>query len=140
MLPHKVLVLLALLVLAGANAPLEARGAPVTVRKGFWDADSTRQGLLDFGTMRKLGAGLYNTRLRWDEIAPTRPQNPRNWRDPAYVWNRRTTTDLTRARRWGMRVALEVRNAPRWANGDRPGNWVPRNPKDYADFIWAATH
>src|SRR3954447_19392757 len=121
----------------------DAEAARVTVRKGFWGAAANLRGrpdFTDFRTMRKLGAGTYNTRLSWANVAPTKPANPRSWRDPAYRWPTQLTNDLVRAKRWGMRVALEVRNAPPWANGNRPLNWVPKRAKDYADFIWAATH
>src|SRR4051794_23934843 len=121
----------------------DAHAARVTVRKGFWNSGGNIRGdgmLADFKTMRKLGAGTYNTRLHWDETAPTRPANPRNWRDPAYRWPKVVTTDLVRAKRWGMRVALDVRNAPRWANANLPATGAPKRWQDYADFIWAATH
>src|SRR3954462_11255027 len=114
--PTTVLILLAM---ATASTTIrlpgsDAQAARVTVRKGFWDAAANvrgRPGFTDFRTMRKLGAGTYNTRLYWATMAPTRPKDPRNWRDPAYHWSKSLTNDLVRAKRWGMRVALEVRTA-----------------------------
>jgi hypothetical protein len=35
--------------------------------------------------------------------------------------------------------ALEIIGAPPWANGGKPWNWAPTNPKDYADFAIAAS-
>src|SRR3954467_7557785 len=111
---HATTTLLMALALATAGSTIQlagsdAQAARVTVRKGFWNAAANvrgRPGFTDFRTMRKLGAGTYNTRLYWADMAPTKPKNPRNWRDPAYHWSKSLTYDLERAKRWGMRVAL----------------------------------
>src|SRR3954453_16178858 len=119
---HATTTLLMGIALATAGSTIQlagsdAQAARVTVRKGFWNAAANVRGrpdFTDFQTMRKLGAGTYNTRLYWANAAPTKPKDPRNWRDPAYRWPRSLTKDLVRAKPWGMRVALEVRSAPPW--------------------------
>src|SRR3954452_12995541 len=86
--------------------PPDSEAARVTIRKGFWGAAANVRGrpdFTDFRTMRELGAGTYNRRLYWATMAPTKPKDPRNWRDPAYRWSPSLTNDLERAKRWGMR-------------------------------------
>ena len=127
------LIAVTLMVLA---APSPAAAAPgQSIKKGIWDSQSRD----DFATMRRLGAGVYSARLHWNLVAPTRPANPRNPRDPAYQWNAATTAAIRKARRYGMKVALEVHYAPGWANGGRPPEWVPTRVADYADFVTAAS-
>jgi hypothetical protein len=92
-----------------------------------------------FPTYRDLGIQLYETSLDWAATAPARPAHPRDPRDPAYVWPASLDADVTQSAAGGIRVAIELTRAPRWANGNRPSNWGPRNPADFADFAYAAS-
>jgi hypothetical protein len=95
-------------------------------------------GAREFAIYRDLGVGIYETRLNWAQVAPTRPVNPLNPRDRAYRWPQEVTLAVTRAARARMRVSIVLQTAPRWANGNHPPNWAPRRPADFADFARAA--
>ena len=45
---------------------------------------------------------------------------------------------VAEAQRNGIRLAILIQRAPRWANGGRPPIWAPRNPRNFADFAYAA--
>jgi hypothetical protein len=127
-----ILPTLALLVLLPA-----AEAREPSVKKGIW-GPVTHNGVSQFPIYRELGAGVYHTRLRWHEVAASRPARPRDPRDPTYRWPAELSEAVRQARRYGMRVAVEVQGIPRWANGNRPSNWVPDQPGDFADFMGAA--
>ena len=44
---------------------------------------------------------------------------------------------MKEAKRYRIRVALQVAYAPPWANGGRPKQWAPR-PHAYAQFVAGA--
>jgi len=51
----------------------------------FTDPTSNRSNRFSqFPIYRDLGAGIYETNLKWAEIAPQRPAHPTNPDDPAY--------------------------------------------------------
>jgi hypothetical protein len=81
---------------------------------------------------------IYEDRLYWSSIALHRPKNPSTPKDPAYAWPAEVTQAVAEAKRYGMPVALQIIGAPTWANGDKPKNWAPRQPQDYANFTIAA--
>jgi hypothetical protein len=105
--------------------------------KAMW-GPATHDGLSLFPTYQELGVKVYEDRLFWNSIAATRPRNPRNPDDPAYAWPAEVTTAVAEAARYHIQVALQIIGAPPWANGGKPWNWVPKNPKDYANFAIAA--
>jgi len=66
-------------------------------------------------------------------LAP--PGEPTAWSNAI----RRIVEDPQReASRYHMRVALQIIGAPSWANGGKPWNWAPHNPRDFANFAIAA--
>src|SRR5829696_569095 len=91
-----------------------------------------------FPTYQRLGVDVFQYQVHWDAIAPTRPANPRDPADPAYNWGELDRI-ATEAWRHGIRLALLVQQAPAWANGGRPPIWAPRNPRLFADFLFAAS-
>jgi hypothetical protein len=91
-----------------------------------------------FPIYRDLGVRIYEDHLLWNAIAPTRPRHPTDPRDPAYVWPAEVTAAVAEASRYHMRVALQIIGAPSWANGGKPWNWAPHDPRDYANFAVAA--
>jgi hypothetical protein len=107
-------------------------------RKAIW-GPVRENGVSQFPVYRDLGVGIYEIRLRWDDVAPTRPRRPSNPSDPAYRWPAELDDAVSQARLYNMRVLVMVIGAPRWANGGHSWNWAPRRPSDYADFISAAT-
>ena len=116
----------------GATAPAHA------FNKGFW-GPALVEGRNDFSIYKDLGVSVYQTRLDWDAIAPQRPKRPTDPRDPAYVWPPGVERDIAEARRNGMKVALMIIGAPRWANGDRDSRWAPKRGDDFGKFAEAAT-
>lgn len=91
-----------------------------------------------FPVYKRLGVDVFQYQLHWDEVAPARPRNPRNPDDPAYDWGAIDRV-AAEARSHGIRLALLVQRTPHWANGGRPPVWAPREPRDFADFLYAAS-
>jgi hypothetical protein len=91
-----------------------------------------------FPVYRRLGVDVFQYQIHWDEIAPTRPEHPRDPDDPAYDWGALDRI-AAEAERYGIRLALLVQRAPSWANGGRPPIWAPRDPRAFADFLYAAS-
>src|SRR5215218_7111336 len=114
--------------------PAEARPS---VKKGIW-GPVTVDGRSQFPIYRKLGVGVYSSRLSWAQVAQVAPARPRDPRDPAYQWPPELDEAINLATRAGIRVAVEVRTAPAWANGGQPPNWVPRRIADWRNFVTAA--
>ena len=117
-------------------APAEA--APrKSFKKGMWGPVAV-DGVSQFPVYERLGAGILSLRLQWWRAAPTRPQDPRNPADPAYRWPAEIDQAFREAAASNMRIALEVRGSPAWANGGKPPNWVPDRVDDFRDFVEAA--
>ena len=76
------LLLAATLVMGIAAAPVQARYSP---KKAIW-GPAYVNGVSQFPRYQFLGAGIFEAQVRWENIAPTRPANLRNPRDPAYRW------------------------------------------------------
>jgi hypothetical protein len=122
--------LLAALAPAGASAFQKAVWGPLTYA-----------GVNQFPLYHSLGVKIYETELNWDTVAPTQPLDPTSPTDPAYRWPVMLDQEIAAAKRYGMRVLIQVSNAPAWANGGHSGTgWAPRDPVTYADFINAAAH
>jgi hypothetical protein len=135
-MPRRLLCILlgAALLAVAAAAPSQARFSP---KKAIWGPGYV-SGVSQFPRYRELGVGIYQAQVLWAEVATARPRRPRDPRDPAYRWSPELVRDVAEARRNGMRVALMLIGAPRWANGGRPWNWAPRRERDFADFAYAA--
>ena len=126
------LVLVVLVTLA--PAPADAKPSR---KKAIWGPVEV-DGVSQFPIYRDLGAGIYMSRINWNETAPTRPVDPGDPADPAYKWPAEMDTAIAEARRHGMRVAITLSNAPRWANGKSDPIWAPKKPRDFARFAKAA--
>ena len=109
--------------------------APQTLKKAAWGL-TEHNGKSMFPIYRDLGMGIFETQARWDWIAPTRPDHPADWRDPAYKWPSYLTAAITEAESHGMAVLIQIIGAPKWANGGRSYTW-PGQPSDFADFAGA---
>lgn len=98
-----------------------------------------RNGTNQFLLYHQLGVSTYEADLSWNLVAPRRPRNPANPRDPAYRWPTEIQQAIVQARRFHMRVMLQIIGAPPWANGGHSDrSWAPRNPQDFATFAAAA--
>jgi hypothetical protein len=91
-----------------------------------------------FPTFHELGVNVYEDDLHWNAIAVRRPVHPRDPSDPAYVWPSEVNTAIAQARRYRVRVALQIIGSPTWANGGHTPRWAPRYDSDLANFAIAA--
>ena len=117
-----------------ADRPAHARPS---AKKGIW-GPVTVDGRSQFPIYRELGVGVFSLRLPWDGVAQVKPARPRDPRDPAYQWPAELDQAIKLATNAGIRVAVDIRNAPGWANGGHPPNWVPRRIADWRNFVTAA--
>ena len=95
--------------------------------KAIW-GPVERDGVSQFPIYRDLRVGIYQAPLGWDAVAPTRPRHPRDPRDPAYRWPPELADAVGQARAYHMRVLIMIIRSPRWANGNHPSTWAPRDP------------
>jgi hypothetical protein len=100
----------------------------------------TGNGTLDgrLATLDRLGVDIVRVTVRWDQVAPRRPGNARNPRDPAYDWSLYDEAfDGLRSR--GIGVLVTLWGTPAWANGGRAPNWAPTASGSLAAFAYAAS-
>ena len=87
--------------------------------------------------LHQLGVSIVRYTLAWNEIAATRPANPRSPRDPAYKWLRSDAV-LAALRAHGILPLVTLTGTPAWANGGRSPSFAPLNAESFADFASAA--
>lgn len=121
-----------------ANAGKLAKVSSVQrLGKSIWGPHSVN-GESQFPMYRDLGVGIYQMAVDWSLIAPTKPEQPTDPTDPSYEWPEYLDSTIKEANQYGMRVMMMVIGAPSWANGGHQDRaWVPRNPLDYGNFIYA---
>ena len=129
------------LALAGATTlaaadRAEAAAAPQTLKKAVWGV-TEHNGQSLFPIYKDLGIGIFQTQVRWDALAPTRPANATDPNDPAYQWGTALDQIIKDAEASGLTVMLQIIGAPGWANGGREFIWPATNPVDYGDFATA---
>jgi hypothetical protein len=112
--------------------------ADVSRKKAIWGPVRV-DGVSQFPTYRSLGAGIYMTRVNWNEVAASRPEKALDPADPAYAWPAELDDAVQQARRHGIRVAVTVTGAPAWASGKSDPIWAPRKARDFARFVAAAS-
>jgi hypothetical protein len=98
---------------------------------------STSTGRGTFPTMTDLGAEVIRVVLYWNAVAPKRPLEATDPRDPAYEWDRYDRV-VTSAERYGVRILFTIHGTPPWANGGRDWRYAPRRPSDLREFALAA--
>ncbi len=115
-------------------------GAPASARtlKAIWGPTTLPNGQAAAPVYRDLGVDNVEVGLTWAAIAPTKPAHPRNPADPAYHWPADVDQLVQAGRANGFSVSAIIGTSPPWANGGKPSQWAPTNPKDYADFAYAA--
>jgi hypothetical protein len=123
-------VLAAFPALTGAQTPSR--------KKAIWGPVRVN-GVSQFPIYHDLGAGIYMMRLNWWAVAPARPAHPTDPNDPAYVWPAEVDDAVAQAQLYGMRIAMELSDAPSWASGHAGDfRWAPKRSQDFADFAMAA--
>jgi len=87
--------------------------------------------------LSKLGVEVVRYTVRWDQVAPRRPQDARDPSDEAYDWAE-TDGVFRGLRRHGIDPVVTLFGTPSWANGGRGPNWVPSSSRSFASFAYAA--
>jgi hypothetical protein len=123
---------------ASAHALTKAIWGPYELPAGNAACPTPSRPCSAFPTYKALGVDVVQFQIHWDEVAPTRPANPRDPNDPAYRW---AAVDpfVTEAARHGVGLAALLQRTPGWANGARSAIWAPRSPRAFADFAYAAS-
>jgi hypothetical protein len=116
---------------------LGATPARADAVKAIW-GPYQRNGVSQFPIYKELGVSIYEDDLHWDQIAPTRPRDARNPGEPAYHWPDEVTHAVAEANADGIQVALQIIDAPRWANGGHAAKWAPLRASDFSNFAIAA--
>ncbi len=107
--------------------------------KMIWGPLTLPDGSSAFPTYRRLGVQVLQLQLVWSNVAATRPSEPTNPADPAYTWPAALDQAISQAAPYGIMLAVLVKGTPPWANGGRDPTWTPNDPRDYANFIQAAS-
>jgi hypothetical protein len=124
--------------LAALLSPAVASSAP-RMYVGFHDDvafrwNANRAEVLD--QARGANATIVRTLVDWSKTAPTRPANATNSFDPAYRFD--DVDELVRnAQQRGLEVLITIWGTPKWANGGKTPNVVPRNVRDLQNFARA---
>jgi hypothetical protein len=105
----------------------------------IWGPLTLPNGSSAFPTYHDLGVQVLQAQLVWARTAPTRPSEPANPNDPAYVWPRALDQAVGQAAQYGIALAVLVKGTPPWANGGRDETWAPDHAADFATFMQAAS-
>ncbi|HST13275.1 MAG TPA: DUF5722 domain-containing protein [Gaiellaceae bacterium] len=125
------LALTAFLMIGAATASAQPR-MPI----GFFDDPTFRWSADRMDNLQRasaVGASIIHTTSNWAALAPTRPADASSGDDPAYK-----LSDLDelvqRASSFGMRVMINITGTPKWANGNKKPNVMPKKVGDLQAF------
>jgi hypothetical protein len=128
------LVLFSLVILVAAPAATVSAAPRMPV--GFYDDPSFRWAAdraQNLTRAQAAGSSIIHTTANWAMIAPTRPASPANGDDPAYRLN--DLDELVQnAPKYGQRVMIDITGTPKWANGNKTPNHMPRRLADLTTF------
>jgi Glycosyl hydrolase catalytic core len=103
---------------------------------GFFDDPSFRWSPTRVQNLQRAqveGASIIHTTATWPSLAPTKPANPSSGDDPAYK-----LSDLDelvfQSGLYGMRVMINITGTPKWANGGKAPNVMPKKVGDLTTF------
>jgi hypothetical protein len=126
--------LLALIALLAA--PVATVRAAQKMPIGFFDDPTFRWSPTRAENLRQAsaaGASVIHTTASWSAIAPTEPGNPANGDDPAYKLN--DLDELVfQSGLYGLRVMIDINGTPKWANGGKAPNVMPKRLGDLTTF------
>jgi hypothetical protein len=105
--------------------------------KAIWGT-AYRNGVNQFPLYKRLGVRIVETSLDWAQVAPGRPRNGQNPRDPAYRWPASMAQTIDQARRYHMQVLIQLIFTPSWANHGHAQNVPPTTPAIFGNFAKAA--
>jgi hypothetical protein len=128
------LALLALVVLL--VAPAATVQAAVRMPIGFFDDPTFRWSPSRAENLQQAavtGASVIHTTASWPNIAPKKPANALDGDDPAYK-----LADLDelvfQSGLYGLRVMIDISGTPKWANGGKGPNVMPKKLSDLTAF------
>jgi hypothetical protein len=102
------------------------------------EVDTTAMSSLQerLATLDQLGVDVIRYTLRWDHVAPRRPESPANPDDPAYDWS---SADALLAGLQAHRIAVVLTfwGTPTWASGQLRPSRAPKSPSALALFATA---
>jgi hypothetical protein len=130
--------LVALAALACLVFPASAPSAP-GIKYGIQDDAWLNTAPLEtrLKTLDRLGPDVVRYTLRWDQVARKKPARATNPNDKAYDWSAADPI-LRGLRQHHVAVLVTLFGSPRWANGRRAPNTVPRSKWTLAAFAAAA--
>ena len=103
---------------------------------GFFDDPSFRWSPTRAENLRTAsltGASVIHTTATWAQLAPTKPAVAANGDDPAYRLN--DLDELVfQSSLYGLRVMINVTGTPKWANGGKAPNVMPKRLGDLTTF------
>jgi Glycosyl hydrolase catalytic core len=128
---------LALIALAALLAlPAAAAHAAQKMPIGFFDDPSFRWSATREDNLRAAaldGASVIHTTATWAAIASTKPADAANGDDPAYKLG--DLDELVfQSGLYGLRVMVNITGTPKWANGGKPPNVMPKRLGDLTAF------
>ena len=107
----------------------ECRSVSSTIRRFAGRRRATRT----CSSPTSTGASVIHTTATWAALAPTRPADPTNGDDPAYK-----LTDLDdlvfQSSSHNLRVMINITGTPKWANGGKAPNVMPKKLGDLTTF------
>jgi hypothetical protein len=126
--------LIALVVLLAAPAATVRAAQKMPI--GFFDDPAFRWSPTRAENLRQasvVGSSVVHTTATWATIASTKPGNAANGDDPAYK-----LSDLDelvfQAGLYGQRVMIDINGTPKWANGGKAPNVMPKRLADLTTF------
>jgi hypothetical protein len=126
------LLVMTVLLAAPAATAYAAPRMPI----GFFDDPSFRWSPTRAENLQQAaasGASVIHTTATWAQLAPTKPSNALNGDDPAYKLA--DLDDLVfQSGQYGLRVMINITGTPKWANGGKAPNVMPRKLSDLTAF------
>jgi hypothetical protein len=86
------------------------------------------RGVSPFPFAKDLGVQVLQTALSWKSVAMSRPADPTNRDDPAYVWPESLEQTVAEAQANGIQMLFYVMDTPSWAPASRAHEEVARSP------------
>jgi hypothetical protein len=128
------IALIALVALLAAPAATVRAAEKMPI--GFFDDPAFRWSPTRAEDLRQAGvagASVIHTTASWVGLAPTKPANPANGDDPAYKLN--DLDELVfQSGLYGLRVMIDISGTPKWANGGKAPNVMPKRLGDLTAF------
>ena len=131
---HRAVPVVLLAIALGLPATADAAKSQKKVIWGPVEVDGESQ----FPVYKDLGAGVFQMKLEWDQVATVAPQKASDPEDTAYDWPAEVDTAISEGRRTGIKIALTVTGTPGWANGEKSATTAPKKASDLAGFLAAA--